>query len=153
VVVIDPAIDISNQFGPAPKTQGTSTFRFERVPFVQAPEILVGEAFRPTVYGEAGQRAWLFASLATFPRPTPLGELWVDPGATCYLGSGVLQAGAGSHGTWTVPLDLFAGRTTEVQPAWGENVTFQALYDDGTRLRLALPVVSMISARRFPWPF
>jgi hypothetical protein len=35
VVVIEPAIDITNQFGPAPKTQGTSTFRFERVPFAR----------------------------------------------------------------------------------------------------------------------
>jgi hypothetical protein len=152
-VVIDSAVQLANPFGPAPPTAGSSTFTFAREPFVLVPEILADRPIQATVYGDAGSRAWLLMSRAVFPTASPFGELWLDPTAMCLLGSGVLAGGQGSHRTLSFAYSPFVRQVTEGHPPWGEAFAFQALVDDGTRMRLSLPVVATFGARAFAWRF
>jgi hypothetical protein len=152
-VVVDPAVRLVNLFGPAPPTAGTSAFTFAREPFVLVPEIIADRPIQATVYGDAGSRAWLLMSPAVFPAPSLFGELWLDPLAMCLLGSGTLTGGQGSHRTLSFSYSPFVRQVAEAHPPWGEAFAFQALVDDGTRMRLSLPVVATFGARGYAWRF
>ena len=96
---------------------------------------------------------WLFVGLPGRPRPSPFGPWWLDPGPVQLVGSGTLASSGGSHGTWTTEMPVLWGHPAECVPPWGEQLAFQALVDDGTEIRLAHPVVALLSARGHPWRY